>query len=91
MNDLTIHLSSHPDGWIIGRQQHPPYWQYWNEHAQDWSGAGTVYKPSKKKLFTVLSNRMNDVLAEEEKQREIVRGKIEMDRRNNEPDGKYYE
>ncbi len=82
MNDLTIHRSRHPTGWVIGRQSHPPYWEFWNEYSQNWNGSGTVYA-SKTKLLIVLSNRISDFLKEEEKQREIVRSKVEMDRANN--------
>lgn len=39
---LEILESRHPNGFVIGRQRHPPYWEFYNASGV-WAGSGTVY------------------------------------------------
>lgn len=65
----TAVRSRHPDGWLIGRQTNPTFWEFYNPpkngKPECWAGSGHVYVSA----VTVL--RRMQILMIEEEEREL--------------------
>jgi hypothetical protein len=53
--------SAHPDGWVIGRQSEPPYWEFWTPTG--WCGAGVLWtdKPTAEAIVALINQQSVEI------------------------------